>query len=117
RARLRGRRAARSRRRHGGEPALLAPHLGAAVLPHWRSLDPRPLPRRLARRRPAPLPPAAGLAARVRGRSLRPLPSSRVKILLVTMYFPPAGGGGVQRPLKFATHLPAYGIETHVLAP
>src|SRR5439155_22174594 len=25
--------------------------------------------------------------------------------------------GGVQRPLKFATHLPALGIETHVLAP
>jgi len=33
------------------------------------------------------------------------------------MYFPPGGGGGVQRPLKFATHLPAHGIETHVLAP
>jgi glycosyltransferase involved in cell wall biosynthesis len=33
------------------------------------------------------------------------------------MYFPPAGGGGVQRPLKFATYLPALGIETHVLAP
>jgi glycosyltransferase involved in cell wall biosynthesis len=40
-----------------------------------------------------------------------------VKVLLVTMYFPPAGGGGVQRPLKIATHLPALGIETHVLAP
>jgi glycosyltransferase involved in cell wall biosynthesis len=40
-----------------------------------------------------------------------------VKILLVSFYFPPAGGGGVQRPLKFATHLPATGIETHVLAP
>ena len=40
-----------------------------------------------------------------------------MKVLLVTMYFPPAGGGGVQRPLKFATHLPAQGIETHVLAP
>ena len=35
----------------------------------------------------------------------------------MTMYFPPAGGGGVQRPLKFATHLPELGIETHVLAP
>ena len=33
------------------------------------------------------------------------------------MYFPPSGGGGVQRPLKFATHLPSLGIETHVLAP
>jgi glycosyltransferase involved in cell wall biosynthesis len=40
-----------------------------------------------------------------------------VKVLLVTMYYPPAGGGGVQRPLKLATHLPALGIETHVLAP
>jgi glycosyltransferase involved in cell wall biosynthesis len=40
-----------------------------------------------------------------------------VKLLLVTLYFPPAGGGGVQRPLKFATHLPPLGIETHVLAP
>jgi glycosyltransferase involved in cell wall biosynthesis len=40
-----------------------------------------------------------------------------VKVLLVTLYWPPAGGGGVQRPLKLATHLPALGIETHVLAP
>jgi glycosyltransferase involved in cell wall biosynthesis len=40
-----------------------------------------------------------------------------VKVLLVSLYFPPAGGGGVQRPLKFATHLPGLGIETHVLAP
>jgi glycosyltransferase involved in cell wall biosynthesis len=40
-----------------------------------------------------------------------------MKVLLVTMYFPPAGGGGVQRPLKVATHLPSFGIETHVLAP
>src|SRR3954454_14337598 len=40
-----------------------------------------------------------------------------MKLLLVTLYFPPAGGGGVQRPLKFATYLPAMGIETHVLAP
>jgi glycosyltransferase involved in cell wall biosynthesis len=40
-----------------------------------------------------------------------------VKLLLVTFYFPPAGGGGVQRPLKLATHLPATGIELHVLAP
>ena len=40
-----------------------------------------------------------------------------MKVLIVSMYFPPAGGGGVQRPLKFATHLPELGIETHVLAP
>ena len=40
-----------------------------------------------------------------------------MKVLLVTRHFPPGGGGGVQRPLKFATHLPALGVETHVLAP
>ena len=40
-----------------------------------------------------------------------------MKVLLVTFYYPPAGGAGVQRPLKFATHLPELGIETHVLAP
>jgi len=40
-----------------------------------------------------------------------------VKVLLVSLYFPPAGGGGVQRTLKTATHLPALGVETHVLAP
>ena len=35
----------------------------------------------------------------------------------MSYYFPPAGGGGVQRPLKLAQYLPALGIETHVLAP
>jgi len=40
-----------------------------------------------------------------------------VKALIVSFYFPPAGGGGVQRPLKLAQYLPAMGIETHVLAP
>ncbi len=38
-------------------------------------------------------------------------------MLIVSFYFPPAGGGGVQRPLKLAQYLPAMGIETHVLAP
>ena len=40
-----------------------------------------------------------------------------MKALLVSFYFPPAGGGGVQRPLKLAQYLPAMGVETHVLAP
>jgi glycosyltransferase involved in cell wall biosynthesis len=40
-----------------------------------------------------------------------------VRILIVALYFPPAGGAGVQRPLKLAAHLPDLGIETHVLAP
>ena len=40
-----------------------------------------------------------------------------MKALIVSFYFPPAGGGGVQRPLKLAQYLPGLGIETHVLAP
>lgn len=40
-----------------------------------------------------------------------------MKILICTFYFPPTGGGGVQRPLKFAQRLPEFGIETRVLAP
>ncbi len=40
-----------------------------------------------------------------------------MKLLICAFYFPPAGGGGVQRPLRFAQHLAALGVETHVLAP
>src|SRR5207244_8781589 len=32
-------------------------------------------------------------------------------------YFPPTGGGGVQRPLKFAQLLPDVGLQTNALAP
>jgi glycosyltransferase involved in cell wall biosynthesis len=39
-----------------------------------------------------------------------------MKVLLVSLHFPPESGIDVQRPLKFATHLAALGIETHVLA-
>jgi glycosyltransferase involved in cell wall biosynthesis len=40
-----------------------------------------------------------------------------MRVLIVTLFFPPTGGGGVQRPLKFAAHLAALGHETVVLAP
>jgi glycosyltransferase involved in cell wall biosynthesis len=50
-------------------------------------------------------------------RSTAPITIARMKVLLVTLYWPPAAGGGVQRPLKLATHLPEFGVETHVLAP
>ena len=40
-----------------------------------------------------------------------------MRILICTFYFPPSGGGGVQRPLKFAQRLPEFGIETRVIAP
>jgi hypothetical protein len=40
-----------------------------------------------------------------------------LRILIVTMYYPPAAGAGVQRPLALAGHLPSLGVETHVLTP
>jgi glycosyltransferase involved in cell wall biosynthesis len=40
-----------------------------------------------------------------------------VKVLIATMYFPPAGGPGVHRPLKLAGHLADLGFDVHVLAP
>ena len=38
-------------------------------------------------------------------------------MLLVTVYVPPAGGGGVQRSLELAQYGPALGSEAHGLAP
>jgi len=40
-----------------------------------------------------------------------------LRVLIVSFYFPPAGGGGVQRVLKLCRHLPELGIEVDVLAP
>jgi len=37
------------------------------------------------------------------------------KILIITYYFPPSGGAGVQRALKFVKYLPQFGIEPIVL--
>ncbi|WP_288956193.1 glycosyltransferase family 4 protein [uncultured Polaribacter sp.] len=34
-----------------------------------------------------------------------------MKVLIITYYWPPAGGSGVQRWLKFAKYLKAYGVE------
>ncbi len=39
------------------------------------------------------------------------------KVLIVTYYWPPAGGPGVQRWLKFIKYLPEYGIEPIVYVP
>jgi glycosyltransferase involved in cell wall biosynthesis len=40
-----------------------------------------------------------------------------VRVLLIAFYFPPAGGGGVQRTLKFCRYLPEFGVDVDVLAP
>ena len=37
------------------------------------------------------------------------------KVLLITYYWPPSGGAGVQRTLKFVKFLPEFGIESIVL--
>ncbi|SOC80053.1 Glycosyltransferase Family 4 [Salinimicrobium sediminis] len=39
------------------------------------------------------------------------------KVLIVTYYWPPAGGPGVQRWLKFAKYLPGYGIDPVIYVP
>lgn len=39
------------------------------------------------------------------------------KVLLITYYWPPAGGPGVQRWLKFVTHLPQFGIQPVLFIP
>jgi hypothetical protein len=38
-----------------------------------------------------------------------------VRLLVVTYYFPPSGGAGVQRPLKWVRYLPDAGVEPVVL--
>lgn len=39
---------------------------------------------------------------------------SRKKVLFITYYWPPSGGAGVQRCLKFVKYLPQFGVEPHV---
>lgn len=39
------------------------------------------------------------------------------KTLIISYYWPPAGGPGVQRWLKFVKYLPDFGIEPHVYIP
>lgn len=41
----------------------------------------------------------------------------RIRVLIVSYYFPPAAGGGVQRVLAWAKYLPRYGVDVDVLAP
>lgn len=43
--------------------------------------------------------------------------TSRKKVLIITYYWPPAGGPGVQRWLKFVKYLPSFGYEPHVYIP
>jgi hypothetical protein len=39
------------------------------------------------------------------------------KVLIITYYWPPAGGPGVQRWLKFVKYLPDFGVQPIVYIP
>ena len=39
------------------------------------------------------------------------------KVLIITYYWPPSGGAGVQRWLKFTKYLCELGLEPHVVIP
>ena len=41
----------------------------------------------------------------------------RKRVLIITYYWPPSGGSGVQRWLKFARYLPEYGIDPVIYTP
>ena len=41
----------------------------------------------------------------------------RTRVLLITYYWPPAGGGGVYRWLKFSKYLPEFGVQPVVYTP
>jgi hypothetical protein len=45
------------------------------------------------------------------------LTSNSKKVLVITYYWPPSGGSGVQRWLKFVKYLPSFGWEPHVFTP
>ena len=49
--------------------------------------------------------------------SIPPSWNRRHKILIISYYFPPAGGPGVQRWLKFVKYLPDFGIQPIVYIP
>src|SRR5258705_406504 len=40
-----------------------------------------------------------------------------MKILIITYYWPPSGGSGVQRWLKFVKYLPSFGVTPFVFTP
>ena len=39
------------------------------------------------------------------------------KVLIITYYWPPSGGSGVQRWLKFVKYLPTLGWQPYVFTP
>jgi glycosyltransferase involved in cell wall biosynthesis len=40
-----------------------------------------------------------------------------MKVLIITYYWPPSGGSGVQRWLKFVKYLPSFGVTPYVFTP
>jgi hypothetical protein len=52
----------------------------------------------------------------VSGQATIPTSGKKLRILLISYLFPPAGGIGVQRALSLARYLPDCGFEVHVLS-
>ena len=46
-----------------------------------------------------------------------PVVTSQKRVLIITYYWPPSGGSGVQRWLKFAKYLPEAGWEPVIFTP
>jgi hypothetical protein len=42
---------------------------------------------------------------------------SEKSVLIITYYWPPSGGSGVQRWLKFVKYLPSFGYTPYVFTP
>ncbi len=38
------------------------------------------------------------------------------KVLVIAYYFPPIGGSGTQRPVKFVKYLPQFGWQPYVIS-
>ena len=53
----------------------------------------------------------------VEGDKIPPLGVRGQKVLIITYYWPPAGGPGVQRWLKFVKYLPDFGVQPIVYIP
>jgi glycosyltransferase involved in cell wall biosynthesis len=59
--------------------------------------------------------PIGGRRSSSQAREGKRVASSRLRILYLAYYFPPIGGAGAQRSLKFVHHLPEFGIDPIVV--
>ena len=41
----------------------------------------------------------------------------RLRVLFAAFYYPPTGGGGVERTIQFSRRLPELGVDVEMLVP